>query len=329
MSIGTFLFDPFDSIAGWITGHLLIPVLWHLGAMEWEDFAYGWALFAVYGALQVALTYAVCVPLERWRPVERWPDAKAVTVDILYTVLARVGILPLFTFVLFWNVQVWVSGWLTDHGLITPTIETFVPFLLGRPILTFVIYVLILDFADYWRHRLSHMFGWWWALHSLHHAQRQMTFWSDDRNHVLDDIISVLWFGIIALAIGIPPMQFPILVLVVRFLESLSHANARASFGWLGERLLVSPRFHRAHHGILAAGHRSCNYGAVFPWWDMMFGTADFSRDYVRTGDPSAEEKLASGTYVQQQWAGLRRMVRMLTRKRRAAASIAREAGGD
>src|SRR5579875_2532422 len=106
MSIGTFLFDPFDSISGWITGHLLIPVLWHLGAMEWEDFAYGWALFAVYGALQVALTYAVCVPLERWRPVERWPDAKAVTVDILYTVLARVGILPLFTFVLFWNAQV-------------------------------------------------------------------------------------------------------------------------------------------------------------------------------------------------------------------------------
>ena len=64
------------------------------------------------------------------------------------------------------------------------------PFLLGQPVLTFVIYAIILDCADYWRHRLSHMFGWWWALHSLHHAQRQMTFWSDDRNHVLDDLIA-------------------------------------------------------------------------------------------------------------------------------------------
>jgi sterol desaturase/sphingolipid hydroxylase (fatty acid hydroxylase superfamily) len=34
----------------------------------------------------------------------------------------------------------------------------------------------------------------------------------------------------------------------------------------------------------------------VFPWWDMMFGTADFNREYVQTGDPSGEEALATGT---------------------------------
>ena len=173
---------------------------------------------------------------------------------------------------------------------------------------TFAIYAVILDCADYWRHRLSHMVRWWWALHSLHHAQRQMTFWSDDRNHVLDDLICALWFGAIALLIGVPPLQFPLLVLVLRFIESLAHANARLSFGRVGERLLISPRFHRAHHGVLAAGQRSCNYGAVFPWWDLLFGTADFSRDYVRTGDPSGEEALHTGGYLQQQWAGLRRL---------------------
>lgn len=55
-------------------------------------------------------------------------------------------------------------------------------------------------------------------------------------------------------------------------------------------------RFHRGHHGIKAAGDRCCNDGAVFPWWDMMFGTADFNREYVQTGDPSGEEALATGT---------------------------------
>ena len=179
-----------------------------------------------------------------------------------------------------------------------------------------MLYAIILDLSEYWRHRLSHMFRWWWALHSLHHAQRQMTFWSDDRNHLLDDLIAFVWFGVIALAIGVPPLQFPLLVLLLRFLESLSHANVRLSFGWLGERFLISPRFHRAHHGVLAAGQRSCNYGAVLPWWDMMFGTADFSREYVRTGDPSGEEALASGTYWQQQWAGLRRFGRTFRRRR-------------
>ena len=115
----------------------------------------------------------------------------------------------------------------------------------------------------------------------------------------------------VASSVDVVLVASPLLVLLLRFLESLSHANARVSFGWLGERLLISPRYHRAHHGVLAAGQRSANYGAILPWWDMLFSTADFDRAYVQTGDPSAEEALATGTYVQQQAAGLRRMARM------------------
>ncbi|APH54705.1 Sterol desaturase family protein [Granulibacter bethesdensis] len=310
------MFDPFDSAAGWLQEHLLIPLLWQLDLIEWEDVSYGWALIAMYGVAQVILMYAICVPLEKWRPVERWENNRAVLTDVLYTVISRVGVLPLVSFVGFYQVQVLLNGWLTDHGYVPPTLERFIPSLTGHPYVTFAIYALILDCADYWRHRLSHQFRWWWALHSLHHAQRQMTFWSDDRNHLLDDFISALWFGAIALMIGVPPLQFPLLVLLLRLIESLAHANARVSFGRIGDRLLISPRFHRAHHGILAAGQRSCNYGAVFPYWDMLFGTADFSRVYVRTGDPSGEEALHTGTYVQQQMAGFRRFIRSLRKKK-------------
>ena len=299
-----------DDLAGWLQETLLLPAMYALGLMQWEDVSFGWALFAVYGALQVALTFAICLPLERWRPVEHWPDAKAVWVDVLYTIIARVGLLPLITFVLFYKLQVALNGALTDQGWVPPTLERLIPGLLGHPVPTFLIYVVILDFSDYWRHRLSHVFTWWYSLHALHHAQRQMTFWSDDRNHLLDDIIAFAWFTAIALLIGIPPLQFPLLVLLLRLLESLSHANARISFGWLGERLLISPRFHRAHHGVTAAGLRSVNYGAVLPWWDMLFRTADFSRSFVATGDPTAEEALATGGYAIQQWTGLRRMLR-------------------
>ncbi|MSP01967.1 MAG: sterol desaturase family protein [Acetobacteraceae bacterium] len=306
--------DPFDLIAGWLHETVLIPALYAMGLMRWEDLAHGWVLFAVYGGVQVALTLAVCLPLERWRPVERWADQRAVGVDIFYTILSRVGVLPLVTFVLFYKVQVAMNGWIVDHGWIPPTLEHAIPALIGHSVATFVLYAAILDCVDYWRHRISHRFRWWWALHSLHHAQRQMTFWSDDRNHVLDDLIALVWFGAIALLIGVPPLQFPLLVLVLRFIESLSHANARVWFGVVGERLVVSPRFHRAHHGIRAAGRRSCNYGAVLPWWDMLFGTANFSRAYVQTGDPSGEEALATGTWLAQQRAGLRRLWRTLGR---------------
>jgi len=300
--------DPFAFAAGWLHETFLVPALYRLGMMQWEDIGYGWLLFALYGIAQVVLMLAICLPMEKWRGLEHWPDRKAVGVDILYTLVSRIGVMPLVTFVLFYQLQVWLSGWLADQGLITPTLEGLIPALLGHQGLTFCLYVLILDCADYWRHRLSHGFRWWYALHSVHHAQRQMTFWSDDRNHVLDDLIAFVWFMALGLLIGIPPMQFPLVILLLRLLESMSHANARVGFGRVGDRLLVSPRFHRAHHGIRAAGQQSCNYGAIFPFWDMLFGTADFSRDYAPTGDPSAEEAMATGTWWQQQAAGVRRL---------------------
>ena len=311
--------DPFSFAAGWLYESALAPLLYRFDMMEWEDIAYGWLLFALYGVAQVGLMLAICWPMERFRRLEDWPDRKAVSVDIFYTLLSRIGVMPLVTFVLFYQLQVFLTGFLTDHGWVPPTLEGLFPFLLGRQVLTFFIYVVILDCADYWRHRLSHNFRWWYALHSVHHAQRQMTFWSDDRNHFLDDIIAFCWFLFLGLLIGIPPMQFPLIILLLRLLESMSHANARVNFGWLGDRLLISPRFHRAHHGVRAAGQESCNYGAIFPFWDIIFGTADFSRAYAVTGDPSAEEAMATGTWLQQQVAGLRRMLRRTRAKSYAA----------
>jgi sterol desaturase/sphingolipid hydroxylase (fatty acid hydroxylase superfamily) len=221
------------------------------------------------------------------------------------------------TFFGFYQLQTMLNGFLADRGYVPPTLDTLVPALMGMPVLTFFIYAAILDFTDYWRHRFSHMFGWWYGLHAVHHAQRQMTFWSDDRNHLLDDVITYVWFIAVGLLIGVPPMQFPLLVLALRLVESLSHANTRVSFGWLGERLLVSPQFHRTHHGLKAAGLQSCNFGAVFPWWDMMFGTANFRRDVVETGDANAAEALATGSWLAQQRGGLALSWRLATRRRR------------
>jgi sterol desaturase/sphingolipid hydroxylase (fatty acid hydroxylase superfamily) len=245
--------------------------------------------------------------------VERWADGRVVWTDVLYTLLTRLGLLPLLAFVAFAAAQVWIEGLIADSGWVPPTLESLLPALRDHPLMAFALYIVILDFGEYWRHRLQHRFGWWWALHSVHHAQRQMTFWTDDRNHVLDDVIAAAWFGLIAVAIGVPPGQFPLILLVLRLAESLSHANVRLDFGWLGERLLVSPRFHRVHHGVLSAGALGKNYAVLLPVWDWIFGTADFDRSrYPRTGDPSAPESLASGSWLRQQIEGIRRMGRAL-----------------
>lgn len=293
----------FSNLAGYMDQYAVLPILYHFHWMEWDDLAFDWCLICIYGLFAVILTYAVCWPAEKFFPLERWESHNAVVTDVFYTLLNRVGVVPIITFLLFYQVQSWFTGVVVEAGFIPPTLDQLIPPLLYHPILTFFIYALILDYADYWRHRLSHSFRAWYALHALHHAQRQMSFWSDDRNHIFDDFITFLWFFIIGLLIGIPPLQFPLLILGLRFIESFSHANIKMSFGPL-EYLIVSPRFHRLHHGLRAAGRVSCNYGAVFPFWDMLHGTADFSNVWLPTGDAKAPEALATGSYVEQQVTG-------------------------
>jgi sterol desaturase/sphingolipid hydroxylase (fatty acid hydroxylase superfamily) len=143
-----------------------------------------------------------------------------------------------------------------------------------------------------------------------------MTLWSDDRNHLLDDLIKDSVFVGLALLLGVPPAQFVGLVVVTRLLESLSHANVRLSFGVL-DRLLVSPRFHRQHHAI-GAGHESTgpgslgghNFAVLFPVWDLLFGTARFDAGYPATGvrDQLDGRDYGRGFWAQQ-WLGIARLM--------------------
>ncbi len=75
------MMDPFSFLADLVQQHALVPLLYRFGLMAWQETAYGWTLFAIYGLAQVLLTFAICVPLERWRPVERWSDQRAVITD--------------------------------------------------------------------------------------------------------------------------------------------------------------------------------------------------------------------------------------------------------
>jgi sterol desaturase/sphingolipid hydroxylase (fatty acid hydroxylase superfamily) len=298
--------------------HALLPLLYAMGWMHWEEDAFEWLDFALLGAVTVLVSYLICRPLEAALPVERREEGTPSTVgtDVAYTLLNRLGLVPLLAFVLLQPLEIAWAALLADADVIPPTLETMLPVLREWPLVTFLLYVVILDFGEYWRHRFQHRFGWWWALHSVHHAQRQMTFWTDDRNHLIDDLIAGFWFAGVAVLIGVPPGQFPLLLLVMRVMESLSHANVRLDFGRLG-KLVVSPHFHRVHHaldhdeGVGARAH-GVNFAVLLPVWDVMFGTARFGGAYPPTGDRSGSERLATGSWWGTQVEGARRLVRTL-----------------
>ena len=126
-----------------------------------------------------------------------------------------------------------------------------------------------------------------------------MTFWSDDRSHVLEDGITYVWLILVGLVIGVPSMEFLFLILCFRLLGSVSHANTRVGYGWLGEHILVSPQFHRTHHALKAAGRRSCNFGTTLSLWDIVWDRQvprQHGRDWRCRSRSGSSQRFLGGT---------------------------------
>lgn len=322
------LIESFDTAQQWLFEQLLQPLMFALGLGNLLEDGYAATGWLLVGLLQLLVMITLFRALERWRPVEPVSDPAAVRVDVIYTLIHRLGLVRV---VLFFAIEpLWdaLSGQMRLAGVPTLQLEALWPGVSDIPWVSFLLYLLLFDFVNYWLHRAQHQFHWWWQLHALHHSQRQMTLWSDTRNHLLDDVLIDAAFVLLARLVGVGPGQFVALVAISQLVESFSHANVRLWFGaWL-ERVLVSPRFHRRHHAI-RIGHEAeggrgtlggCNFAVLFPIWDQLFGTADWQLRYEPTGirDQLAEEggrDYGRGFWAQQ-WLGLRRLAGQLLPRR-------------
>lgn len=315
------MIELFDAAQQGLFEQAVQPLLFALGMGQFLEDAYratGWLLV---GVLQITVMLTVFAALERWRPVEPVTDRAAVRVDVIYTLVHRLGLFRVALFFLLDPLWAGLAGQLRMAGVPVWSLDQVWPGVTDLALVSFCLYLVLFDFVDYALHRAQHHFGWWWQLHALHHSQRQMTMWSDNRNHLLDDVLRDSAFVLVALAVGIAPAQFVAVVALMQLLESLSHANVRLSFGPLLGRLLVSPRFHRFHHAI-GAGHESAgagslgghNFAVLFPVWDMVFRSARFDAVYPPTGVRDQLDGREGGRdygrgFWAQQWLGLRRLV--------------------
>ncbi|HEX3953137.1 MAG TPA: fatty acid hydroxylase, partial [Stellaceae bacterium] len=155
-----------DQVQGAVFEGAVEPALYQLGLMNWSEDVFDAVGFALFGAFEIGLAYVLFRPLELWKPVERWSRRRAVRTDVVYTLVHRVGVVPAIIFILLTPIGVIIDGDLRFHGYIPPTLEQLLPAMRAWPFVTFLAYVVVLDFAEYWRHRLQHQVPWWWALHS-------------------------------------------------------------------------------------------------------------------------------------------------------------------
>ena len=312
MVVDDFITDLLAPLQQGVYEGLVQPALFALGLMRFEAEAFDAVLLLLVGLIEVLLLALVLGGLQRVRPAEPVSDRRAIRTDVLYTLLHRLGAVPLLAFALLTPVFDGIEEHLRLLGVSRPNLDQLWPGVTDVPAVSIVLYVVLLDFVDYWIHRGQHRFGWWWELHAVHHSQRQMTFWSDDRNHLADDLIRDALLAAVALAVGMAPGQYVVVMVVVRVVESLQHANLRLRFGSVGERLVVSPSFHRLHHAI-GFGHegraRGCNFAVLLPLWDVLFRTADFRPGFVPTGirDQLDGREYGAGFWAQQ-WLALARI---------------------
>lgn len=286
--------DPIGWLAGWVqhAQRLLFegavqPLLYAMGWMRYGEELFDFTEWVVLGAIEVLLLWIVLGAIERRWPAEPVTDRAAIRTDVVYTLLHRLGGFALVMFALLTPLMDALEAELRLLGFSRLNVDQVWPGVTDVALVSFLLYLVLFDFVDYWLHRWQHRWNWWWSLHAVHHSQRQMTLWSDNRNHLLDDLLRDAVFALLAVLVGVGPGQFVALVIATRVMQSLQHANVRLQYPGFLERWLVSPSFHRLHHAI-GYGHegpaRGVNFAVLFPVWDRLFGTADFRPGFVPTG---------------------------------------------
>ncbi len=161
-----------------------------------------------------------------------------------------------------------VSAWAAEHrvGLLNQ-VDWPLP-------VRVVIAVIVIDFADYWRHRAHHRFEWLWRMHRAHHMDNEADATTGLRGHPLELSLAWPWFALWVAALGLDPWSLAARTLCTSVALGWHHSAFKLPLPLERAIALVTPtpRIHRQHHSRDITRTNS-NYGTLLTWWDRLFGT--------------------------------------------------------
>jgi sterol desaturase/sphingolipid hydroxylase (fatty acid hydroxylase superfamily) len=244
-----------------------------------------WILSFV-GAFSFSIaTVVICVLLERLRPAIKQP-LSAIWLNLLY-------IIPVSAISLTFNPLV--------GGLTTSVVNAAGGGLIVLPtsglwiIFGILVYLLVMDFAEFSFHCAQHKFAFLWTLHSLHHSDEELNasttyrhFWAEG---AIKSVTIYLLVGLLFKADHSIVFWYT-LALISNSL--FAHMNLRCGFGrW--SWLINTPQYHRLHHSSLPQDWNK-RFAAMLPIFDVIFGSYVMpkSDEYPPTGldDGSRAENL-------------------------------------
>jgi len=139
---------------------------------------------------------------------------------------------------------------------------------------TVAVTLAVRAFISFFTHYLMHMVPLFWRLHRVHHLDTELDVTTTVRFHPVEFFVQVLPAVPIVAAIGLTPWVLVLYEVLDVAVTLWTHSNTRlpARVDRILRHVVVTPDLHRIHHSAWKPETNS-NYGAVFPWWDLVFGT--------------------------------------------------------
>lgn len=146
--------------------------------------------------------------------------------------------------------------------------------------------LLLTDFCLFFAHWLMHKFAVLWDFHAVHHSAEVLTPVTVYRVHPVEEIVN----GVVAsLGAGVAAglyssfqthaFSVPTVMgvgvgtwLFFTFAFNLRHSHIWLSYGPVLSRIFISPAQHQLHHSA-ENRHHDKNFGFIFAFWDLLFGT--------------------------------------------------------
>jgi len=156
-----------------------------------------------------------------------------------------------------------------------------------------VLSLVVLDFAIYVQHVLSHALPVFWRLHRVHHTDLDVDVTTGLRFHPLEILLSMVYKAALVLLLGAHPAAVIAFEVILNAASAFNHANVRlpAALEQRLRKVVITPDLHRIHHSVVVAETNS-NFGFSVPFWDHLCGTY---RD--QPGQPQATMPLGLEDY--------------------------------
>lgn len=164
--------------------------------------------------------------------------------------------------------------------------------LLGLPLWAAgILAFIVLDFAVWLEHVVSHKWPLLWRIHRMHHADTGFDLTTALRFHPLEIVLSMLWKASVIIALGAPPVAVLVFEIVLNGAAMFNHANIKLpkAADAVLRLIIVTPDMHRIHHST-DPRETDSNYGFNLAIWDRLFSTYTQT---PRLGDTGLEIGLA------------------------------------